>query len=640
MQEVYSLIKNVLDKVQGRANSNYSDLLGLLEDMEDRLSAIRGKVTAGINSPAVEDIVEKEQISSMEENLKEEYTRIVTKEIIKKKTVTNEVTYEVQKPLSSYDHVALLREAISNIKQYDSQPQIIREAFNYCTSLADRVFLFLERRNEGCFAGYEGYIRNKPAEETRLMIAKKKVSLQDDNILTRVYKEKSPYIGEITQEDIPFFESLDYEKDDTVSVFPVLLKGTVVAVFVFDKNVWEYAHLLDVLLIASELKMELTFAKRKTEPHYPPLDITGYMDSSERLEKRTILKQDRSEREEPDEVSEVEASGSGDSVLEAEIAEIEEEEETDYSISQETSDPDEPVLEAEEDSPEDEGFLEEEEELERETEQIYISDADESMEEEELENSDMEMDEEIAREEETDDFFGEPGKQKSREITDELTITKEDEEFDEEVLEEDNFDYGERRQAEETVEEETEEGDFGEEAGEEMEIEDEDESVPAPESEEAAEEETREEETPYRGDRTQQVDSADFNEEDMGFDEEDIEGEIEGELGPIPEEIKEQPEIIEPEEEAPELSEEEQTLFDEARRFARLVVSEIKLYYEEDVKKGRLNKNLYQLLKVHIDRGRALYDGRVSERVKQSRDFYQEALVDILGAGDESALGM
>lgn len=640
MQEVYSLIKNVLDKVQGRANSNYSDLLGLLEDMEDRLSAIRGKVTAGINSPAVEDIVEKEQISSMEENLKEEYTRIVTKEIIKKKTVTNEVTYEVQKPLSSYDHVALLREAISNIKQYDSQPQIIREAFNYCTSLADRVFLFLERRNEGCFAGYEGYIRNKPAEETRLMIAKKKVSLQDDNILTRVYKEKSPYIGEIPQGDIPFFESLDYEKDDTVSVFPVLLKGTVVAVFVFDKNVWEYAHLLDVLLIASELKMELTFAKRKTEPHYPPLDITGYMDSSERLEKRTILKQDRSEREEPDEVSEVEASGSGDSVLEAEIAEIEEEEETDYSISQETSDPDEPVLEAEEDSPEDEGFLEEEEELERETEQIYISDADESMEEEELQNSDMEMDEEIAHEEETDDFFGEPGTQKSREITDELTITKEDEEFDEDVLEEDNFDYGERRQAEETVEEETEEGDFGEEAGEEMEIEDEDESVFAPESEEAAEEETREEEAPYRGDRTQQVDSADFNEEDMGFDEEDIEGEIEGELGPIPEEIKEQPEIIEPEEEAPELSEEEQTLFDEARRFARLVVSEIKLYYEEDVKKGRLNKNLYQLLKVHIDRGRALYDGRVSERVKQSRDFYQEALVDILGAGDESALGM
>src|SRR5262249_46591031 len=47
---------------------------------------------------------------------------------------------------------------------------------------------------------------------------------------------------------------------------------------------------------------------------------------------------------------------------------------------------------------------------------------------------------------------------------------------------------------------------------------------------------------------------------------------------------------------------------EEARRFARLLVSEIKLYNERAVLEGREGGNLYQRLKEDIDRSRQMYD--------------------------------
>src|SRR5207253_10988363 len=49
---------------------------------------------------------------------------------------------------------------------------------------------------------------------------------------------------------------------------------------------------------------------------------------------------------------------------------------------------------------------------------------------------------------------------------------------------------------------------------------------------------------------------------------------------------------------------------DEARRFARLLVSEIKLYNEAKVEQGRKNRDLYERLKEDIDRSRQMYDER------------------------------
>jgi hypothetical protein len=79
---------------------------------------------------------------------------------------------------------------------------------------------------------------------------------------------------------------------------------------------------------------------------------------------------------------------------------------------------------------------------------------------------------------------------------------------------------------------------------------------------------------------------------------------------------------------------------DEARRFARLLVSEIKLYNEAKVDQGRKNKDLYERLKEDIDRSRQMYDERIPEDVRKSSNYFYDELVRILADGDAGALGL
>ena len=81
-------------------------------------------------------------------------------------------------------------------------------------------------------------------------------------------------------------------------------------------------------------------------------------------------------------------------------------------------------------------------------------------------------------------------------------------------------------------------------------------------------------------------------------------------------------------------------LHDEARRLARLLVSEIKLYNEEQVEEGRRTRDIYRRLKDDIDRSRQLYDERVHERVRASTDYFKQELIRNLAGGDTQALGM
>jgi hypothetical protein len=79
---------------------------------------------------------------------------------------------------------------------------------------------------------------------------------------------------------------------------------------------------------------------------------------------------------------------------------------------------------------------------------------------------------------------------------------------------------------------------------------------------------------------------------------------------------------------------------DEARRFARLLVSEIKLYNEPKVDAGRKNKDLYERLKEDIDRSRQMYDERITDDVRKSSNYFYDELVRILADGDAGALGL
>jgi len=90
---------------------------------------------------------------------------------------------------------------------------------------------------------------------------------------------------------------------------------------------------------------------------------------------------------------------------------------------------------------------------------------------------------------------------------------------------------------------------------------------------------------------------------------------------------------------APPPSPEEQKAHDDAKRFARLVVSEIKLYNEAKVNEGRKNKDIYERLKEDIERGRHMYHERVAAPVRESTNYFYDELVRILAGGDQSALG-
>ncbi len=87
------------------------------------------------------------------------------------------------------------------------------------------------------------------------------------------------------------------------------------------------------------------------------------------------------------------------------------------------------------------------------------------------------------------------------------------------------------------------------------------------------------------------------------------------------------------------ISPEDQKAHDDAKRFARLVVSEIKLYNEAKVTEGRRTRDIYERLKEDIERGRQMYHDRVSPGVRETTDYFLDELVRILAGGDASALG-
>jgi hypothetical protein len=78
---------------------------------------------------------------------------------------------------------------------------------------------------------------------------------------------------------------------------------------------------------------------------------------------------------------------------------------------------------------------------------------------------------------------------------------------------------------------------------------------------------------------------------------------------------------------------------DAARRYARLLVSEIKLYHESAVTAGRRDRNLLERLRAEIDRARRLYGERVPAAVQARTDYFDQELVRTLASGDASLLG-
>ena len=83
----------------------------------------------------------------------------------------------------------------------------------------------------------------------------------------------------------------------------------------------------------------------------------------------------------------------------------------------------------------------------------------------------------------------------------------------------------------------------------------------------------------------------------------------------------------------------EEKLHSDAKKFARLVVSEIKLYNENTVLEGRENHDLYLRLKGDIDKSREMYESRISPFVSRKIDYFHDEIVRTLGDNDAATLG-
>ena len=73
-----------------------------------------------------------------------------------------------------------------------------------------------------------------------------------------------------------------------------------------------------------------------------------------------------------------------------------------------------------------------------------------------------------------------------------------------------------------------------------------------------------------------------------------------------------------------------------ARRYAKLLVSEIKLYNEGAVRVGRERRDLHMRLRDEIDRARRLYEQRIGPSVADRDAYFHQELVQTLADGDAS----
>ncbi len=69
---------------------------------------------------------------------------------------------------------------------------------------------------------------------------------------------------------------------------------------------------------------------------------------------------------------------------------------------------------------------------------------------------------------------------------------------------------------------------------------------------------------------------------------------------------------------------------DEAKRLARTILSDILLYNQAKVKEGIEKDSLFDVLTEELAEGKKYYESMVDEEIRQSSNFFNEAVVDVL----------
>jgi hypothetical protein len=90
---------------------------------------------------------------------------------------------------------------------------------------------------------------------------------------------------------------------------------------------------------------------------------------------------------------------------------------------------------------------------------------------------------------------------------------------------------------------------------------------------------------------------------------------------------------------APAVPPAEEELHRKARRFAKLLVEEIKLYNQPRVVEGKHNRDLYDRLREDIEKSRMTYQKRYGETPVAAADYFNQELIRILADNDVSLMG-
>ena len=91
--------------------------------------------------------------------------------------------------------------------------------------------------------------------------------------------------------------------------------------------------------------------------------------------------------------------------------------------------------------------------------------------------------------------------------------------------------------------------------------------------------------------------------------------------------------------EEPSIPAADQEVHKKAKRFAKLLVDEIKLYNQAKVAEGRQKRDLYDRLKEDIEKSRSTYEKRYGQTPAASGNYFNQEVVRILAENDASLLG-
>lgn len=77
----------------------------------------------------------------------------------------------------------------------------------------------------------------------------------------------------------------------------------------------------------------------------------------------------------------------------------------------------------------------------------------------------------------------------------------------------------------------------------------------------------------------------------------------------------------------------DEALVNEARRIARLIISEIKLYNQDKIARSKNKREVLELLKIDLIKGKQHYNTRIASKLPIGPDYFMETVKEILLAG-------